>query len=99
MNELPAKLEALILQLMEKDKDDRPIDAAWVVRMLEEIEEDAFARKSAGADRGHFEAPGPPAQPRRLEARRLRPRRGPRTAGEEEEEEEAKKSRSSSRPG
>jgi predicted Ser/Thr protein kinase len=48
VNELPAKLETLVLQLMEKDKDDRPTDAAWVLRMLEEIEEDAFARKSAG---------------------------------------------------
>jgi serine/threonine protein kinase len=48
VNELPAKLEALILQLMEKDKEDRPVDAAWVARMLQEVEEDAFARKSAG---------------------------------------------------
>jgi eukaryotic-like serine/threonine-protein kinase len=48
VNELPSKLEALILQLMEKDKDDRPVDAAWVVRLLGEIEEDAFTRKSAG---------------------------------------------------
>jgi len=46
--ELPPKFEALILQLLEKDKEDRPIDAAWVGRMLQEIEEDAFARKSAG---------------------------------------------------
>ena len=48
VNELPAKLETLVLQLMEKEKDERPTDAAWVLRMLEEIEEDAFARKSAG---------------------------------------------------
>ena len=48
VNELPAKIEALILQLMEKDKDDRPIDAAWVVRMLNEVEEDVYTRKSAG---------------------------------------------------
>lgn len=48
VNELPAKMEALILQLMEKDKDDRPVDAAWIVRLLTEIEEDAFTRKSAG---------------------------------------------------
>src|SRR3954462_4529740 len=27
---LPTKFESLILQLMEKDKDERPIDAAWV---------------------------------------------------------------------
>jgi serine/threonine-protein kinase len=45
---LPPKFESLILQLMEKDKDDRPIDAAWVGRMLQEAEEDQFARKSAG---------------------------------------------------
>jgi hypothetical protein len=50
VQEIPLKLEALILQMMEKDKDDRPIDAAWVARMLEEIESDAFARKSAGLD-------------------------------------------------
>ncbi|MBX9623160.1 MAG: protein kinase [Gemmataceae bacterium] len=47
---LPAKFEALIHQLLEKDKDDRPADAAWVARMLGEVEEDAFARKSAGLD-------------------------------------------------
>jgi hypothetical protein len=45
---LPPKFESLILQLMEKDKDDRPIDAAWVGRMLQDVEEDQFARKSAG---------------------------------------------------
>jgi len=49
-NELAPKFEALILQLMEKEKDDRPMDAAWVMRMLSEIEEDAYARKSAGLD-------------------------------------------------
>ena len=48
VNDLPPKLEALVLQLMEKDKEDRPTDAAWVVRMLNEIEEDAYTRKSAG---------------------------------------------------
>jgi eukaryotic-like serine/threonine-protein kinase len=48
VNELPPKFESLILQLLEKDKDNRPIDAAWVARLLAEIEEDAFARKSAG---------------------------------------------------
>jgi len=48
VSELPPKLESLILQLMEKDKEDRPIDAAWVIRMLNEIEEDAYTRKSAG---------------------------------------------------
>jgi serine/threonine-protein kinase len=48
VNDLPPKFESLIVQLMEKDKEDRPIDAAWVVRMLAEVEEDYFARKSAG---------------------------------------------------
>ena len=47
---LPAKFEALILQLLAKDKDERPADAAWVARMLAEVEEDAYARKSAGLD-------------------------------------------------
>src|SRR5262249_6063637 len=48
VSELPGKLESLILQLMEKDKEDRPTDASWVVRMLNEVEEDAYTRKSAG---------------------------------------------------
>lgn len=47
---LPAKFEALVLQLLAKDKDERPTDAAWVARMLAEVEEDAFARRSAGLD-------------------------------------------------
>ncbi len=47
---LPTKFASLILQLLEKDKADRPQDAAWVVRMLEEVEADAIARKSAGLD-------------------------------------------------
>jgi serine/threonine-protein kinase len=46
--ELPPRLAQLILQLLEKHPEDRPIDAAWVGRMLQEVEEDAFARKSAG---------------------------------------------------
>jgi serine/threonine-protein kinase len=46
--EVPPKLEALILQLMSKNKDDRPTDAAWVGRMLEEIEQDALDLRSAG---------------------------------------------------
>jgi len=50
LHDLPPKFEALILQLLEKDKDERPIDAAWVGRMLGEIEEDAIARKSAGLE-------------------------------------------------
>ncbi len=48
VNELPPKLEAIVMQLMEKDKDDRPVDAAWVGRMLGEVEEDAITRKSVG---------------------------------------------------
>jgi tRNA A-37 threonylcarbamoyl transferase component Bud32 len=50
VNDLPPKFEALIMQLMEKDKEDRPPDAAWVGRMLAEIEEDAVARRSAGLE-------------------------------------------------
>jgi serine/threonine-protein kinase len=50
INEMPPKFEALLLQLMEKEKDNRPTDAAWVLRMLDEIEEDLYARKSAGLD-------------------------------------------------
>ena len=48
VQDLPPKLESIILQLMEKDRNDRPTDAAWVARMLAEVEEDTFARKSAG---------------------------------------------------
>lgn len=48
VQDLPPKFESLILQLLEKDKDNRPIDAAWVRRMLHEIDEDSFMRKSAG---------------------------------------------------
>ncbi len=48
--EMPQKLESLILQLLEKDKEHRPIDAAWVSRMLTEVEADIFERKSAGLD-------------------------------------------------
>jgi serine/threonine-protein kinase len=48
VGELPPRFEALILQLLEKRTNDRPIDAAWVGRMLLEVEEDAFARKSVG---------------------------------------------------
>ena len=50
LNELPPKFEALILQLLAKDKDDRPIDAAWVGRMLAETLDDAAARASAGLE-------------------------------------------------
>ncbi|MCE9562584.1 MAG: serine/threonine protein kinase [Planctomycetes bacterium] len=46
--DLPSKLEMLILQLMAKHPDERPTDGAWVVRMLNEVEEDFFTRKSAG---------------------------------------------------
>jgi tRNA A-37 threonylcarbamoyl transferase component Bud32 len=50
VDNIPPKMESLILQLMEKDKDDRPMDAAWIVRMLGEIDEDVILRKSAGLD-------------------------------------------------
>lgn len=53
LQELPPKFETLILQLLEKDKDARPMDAAWVGRMLAEVEEDATARKSAGLEAAH----------------------------------------------
>ena len=50
IQDLPPKLEALILQLLAKDKDDRPTDGAWVARLLGEIEADVFDRKSAGLE-------------------------------------------------
>ena len=48
--DLPQKFESLVLQLLEKEKEHRPTDAAWVVRMLAEVEQDIFERKSAGLD-------------------------------------------------
>ncbi|HEV3387063.1 MAG TPA: serine/threonine-protein kinase [Gemmata sp.] len=50
VDNIPPKMESLILQMMEKDKEDRPMDAAWIVRMLTEIDEDVIMRKSAGLD-------------------------------------------------
>jgi serine/threonine protein kinase len=50
VDNIPPKMEALILQLMEKDKDNRPLDAAWIVRLLTEIDEDYMLKKSAGLD-------------------------------------------------
>jgi serine/threonine-protein kinase len=50
LQDLPPKFEALILQLLEKNKEDRPLDAAWVGRMLGEVLDDAAARKSAGLE-------------------------------------------------
>jgi predicted Ser/Thr protein kinase len=50
LHDLPPKFETMILQLLAKDKDDRPIDAAWVGRMLNEILDDAAARASAGLE-------------------------------------------------
>ncbi|HEX4609002.1 MAG TPA: serine/threonine-protein kinase [Urbifossiella sp.] len=50
LQDLPPKFEAIILQLLEKNKEDRPIDAAWVARILAEIVDDATARKSAGLE-------------------------------------------------
>ena len=37
-------------QLVAKDKDNRPVDASWVARILSEIEEDAYTRQSVGLD-------------------------------------------------
>jgi serine/threonine-protein kinase len=48
--DIPQKLETLIYQLLEKEKENRPVDAAWVIRILGEAEEDIFARKSAGLE-------------------------------------------------
>lgn len=59
VNDLPPKFESLILQLLEKDKEDRPIDAAWVARMLHEIDEDSYARKSAGLVKAEARTPKP----------------------------------------
>jgi serine/threonine-protein kinase len=50
VTELPGKFSRLILQLLEKDKKDRPVDAAWVARYLAEIENDVFTQKSAAEE-------------------------------------------------
>lgn len=46
--DLPVWLETLMLHLLEKDKDKRPLDAETVGRMLEEIELKVAAQESAG---------------------------------------------------
>ena len=48
MPDLPVWLDTLMLHLLEKDKDKRPLDAATVGRMLGEIEEKVAAQQSAG---------------------------------------------------
>ncbi len=47
---LPVWLDNLILFLMEKDKNLRPMDAATVGRMLEEIEQKVQNQQSVGAE-------------------------------------------------
>lgn len=47
--DLPIWLETLMMHLLEKDKDKRPLDAATVGRMFDEIEQKVAAQESAGA--------------------------------------------------
>jgi eukaryotic-like serine/threonine-protein kinase len=48
--DLPVWVDNLIMFLLEKEKDNRPLDAAIVGRMLGEIEEKVHTQKSAGAE-------------------------------------------------
>jgi serine/threonine-protein kinase len=48
--DIPIWLDTLVCQLMEKQPDHRPYDAAMVERVLGEIEEKALAQKSAGVE-------------------------------------------------
>ncbi len=48
LQDLPVWVETMILHLMEKDPEKRPLDAATVGRMLEEIEAKVAAQESAG---------------------------------------------------
>ncbi len=48
--DLPVWLDNLIMFLLEKEKDRRPLDAATVKKLLADIEEKMGAQKSAGAE-------------------------------------------------
>ncbi len=50
INDLPVWLDNLVMFLMEKDKDKRPMDAATVGRMLADIEEKMQNQQSAGLE-------------------------------------------------
>jgi serine/threonine-protein kinase len=49
--DLPVWMDNLIMFLLEKDKDRRPLDAATVSKMISDIELKVQAQQSAGADR------------------------------------------------
>jgi eukaryotic-like serine/threonine-protein kinase len=48
IHEIPVWLDNLVMFLLEKDKDRRPLDAATVARMLADIEDKVQAQVSAG---------------------------------------------------
>ena len=50
VQDLPIWLDNLVMFLLEKDKANRPLDAATVGRMLAEIEEKVQAQQSVGAE-------------------------------------------------
>jgi serine/threonine-protein kinase len=58
---LPARFEALVLQLLEKETDARPADAAAVARMLDEIDAPAALPANPPGGAGAPAAPGRPA--------------------------------------
>jgi serine/threonine-protein kinase len=47
--DLPVWLDNLIMFLLEKEKDQRPLDAATVRKLLEDVEEKVSAQQSVGA--------------------------------------------------
>ena len=48
--DIPIWLDTLVCQMLEKDPEKRPLDAAMVGRALEEIAEKVAAQRSAGVD-------------------------------------------------
>ncbi|HEY2784707.1 MAG TPA: serine/threonine-protein kinase [Fimbriiglobus sp.] len=48
--DLPVWIDNLIMFLLEKEKENRPMDAATVGRMIEDIEEKVHNQQSAGAE-------------------------------------------------
>jgi serine/threonine-protein kinase len=60
--DLPSRLDALIVQLLEKDKDARPADAASVAQLLDQIGTNAPAKGSGTTPRATTDRPVPQAR-------------------------------------
>ena len=70
--DIPVWLDTLVCQMMEKKPEHRPLDAAMVGQVLEEIEEKVAAQHERRGGRGQR-----PRRPDRAAARRTRPTRTP----------------------